>query len=585
MTVVNSNFLKKYIQNGVTHENHQQAVKSYYDIRMHADGECPGELLNERRPNESMDIWNYRKKIYQPKTKTVIGKVQNVLEKIRRSTDWSIRFTESPARIPEGESLEDYTEYKFPTYTSLTKWLFDVALKQHLIDPNAVALVHNYGDVPYMQNEYPKPVVTIFNSDRVLDYMPGEFALLKSDRTHRFIENSNEYDGEIYYVVEPNTTTKILQISTDKSKWKYDVIEHNCGELPCFFLGGRVKKEMLYESRISNMVPSLNVAVTIYSDKQAELVQHVHSEKWIFQTQKCKVCNGVGKVPMKNSSPMLCDSCKGAGVVETSPYSNIVINPASLPVGEKQYPIPPAGYIQKTDVAAMVEAISKEVKQEIFDAYSAVSMEFLMREPVNESGIAKATDRDELNNFVYGFAEDIVSTLDRSYRLIAIMRYNYQIAMEEIIEMLPKIAVPEKFDLLSSNYYLEKFQAARTAKLSPLILSAMEIEFTAKEFYNDDVLPKLMLCIDKLNPLPGMTEEEKMVIKSNGGTTAIDYIVSSNIVGFIKRAYDENDDFFDKPLKDQKTIIYAYADEVKKANAASLIDFEMKPGADPDGSE
>lgn len=577
MTVVNSNFLKKYIQNGVTHENHQQAVKSYYDIKMHADGESPGELLNERRPNESMDIWNYRKKIYQPKTKTVIGKVQNVLEKIRRSTDWSIRFTESPARIPEGESLEDYTEYKFPTYTSLTKWLFDVALKQHLVDPNAVALVHNYGDVPYIQNEYPKPVVTIFNSDRVIDYMPGEFALLKSDRTHRFIENSNEYDGEIYYVVEPNTTTKILQISTDKSKWKYDVIEHNCGELPCFFLGGRVKKEMLYESRISNMVPSLNVAVTIYSDKQAELVQHVHSEKWIFQTQKCKVCNGVGKVPMKNSAPMLCDSCKGAGVVETSPYSNIVINPASLPVGEKQYPIPPAGYIQKTDVAAMVDAISKEVKQEIFDAYSAVSMEFLMKEPMSESGIAKATDRDELNNFVYGFAEDLIATLDRSYRLIAIMRYNYQIAMEDINEMLPKIAVPEKFDLLSSNYYLEKFQAARTAKLSPLILSAMEIEFTAKEFYNDAILPKLMFCIDKLNPLPGMTEEEKMVIKSNGGTTAIDYIVSSNIVGFIKRAYDENKDFFDKPLKEQKTVIYGYADEVKKANAASVIDFEMKP--------
>ena len=66
----------------------------------------------------------------------------------------------------------------------------------------------------------------------------------------------------------------------------------------------------------------------------------------------------------------------------------------------------------------------EEIKQEIWDAYSAVNMEFLMDSPLATSGESKKVDRDELNNFVYTFAEDAVGVLDNAYYLIALMRAN-----------------------------------------------------------------------------------------------------------------------------------------------------------------
>ena len=64
-----------------------------------------------------------------------------------------------------------------------------------------------------------------------------------------------------------------------------------------------------------------------------------------------------------------------------------------------------------------------------------------------------------------------------------------------------------------------------------------------------------------------MTEDEKMTIKSNGGTTEKDYIISCNITSFVKRAIEENEDFFSLKTAEQKTIISAFADEIIKANS------------------
>ena len=569
MLTVDANFLKKYIQENKRHKYHDQASKQYSEIKVHSDGECPGSLLTERRPGESEYIFAYRKKIYQPKTKNVILKVCNTLDKIRRSSDWSQKYDDSPKNIYPEETLQKYCESNYPEFASLTKWLFDVALKQHVVDPNAVVLIKNYKDKIPAQNEFAMPYAVIFNSDRVIDYVKDELAVLLSEEKSSYIDGSvTKDDGDIFYVATPTSIYKISQASSGKDKWDIEEHIHNIGVLPAFQLGGRRKCEGIFESRISGMIPSLNVAVTIYSDKQAEIVQHVHSEKWIYQTQPCTDCSGQGKIPMKAGVPIECPKCKGMGVVNTSPYSNLIINANSLPLGEKQVPIPPAGFIQKTDVALMVEAISKEIRQEIWDAYSAVNMEFLMETPMAESGVSKELDRDELNNFVYGFAEDLVSTLDRCYYLIALMRYSYLVKDRKAIkEMCPKVAVPEKFDLLSSNYYLDKYKSAREAKVNPLILSAMETEYAVKEFYNNPEIAELMLCVEKLNPLAGMTEDEKMTIKSNGGTTEKDYIISCNITSFVKRAIEENEDFFSLKTAEQKTIISAFADEIIKANS------------------
>ena len=72
--------------------NRNQCIEMAEKIRVHADGRMPEKIILERRPNESEAIKKYRAKIYEPITKTTVGKVFTSLEKIRRSPDWDIRY-------------------------------------------------------------------------------------------------------------------------------------------------------------------------------------------------------------------------------------------------------------------------------------------------------------------------------------------------------------------------------------------------------------------------------------------------------------------------------------------------------------
>lgn len=574
MIELNKSLFERYIFDSYTHEGYSSSVKMYNEIKVHSEGETPDVLLTERRPGESVYIYEYRRKIYQPKTKSYIGKVLNTLQKIWRSPDWSIQYDAKafPSTIPQGETLQDYCETNFPEYGSLTKWYFSKILKQQIIDPNAVILIYNDLEKITDATRYPEPDIDVFNSPCVLDYKDGKFAALVERGGSTYESGGKMKKGDTYYFVTTDKIVKIIQSNDDKTKWQMVEINHNLGYLPCFKLGGIVKSKELHESRINGMIPSLNTAVTLYTDKQAEIVQHVHSEKWLYQTQQCKDCGGVGRIPVNNSAPVQCNSCKGNGTVNTSPYSNLVLNPASMAIGEKALPTPPAGYIQKEGVAQMVKVMSDEIKGEIYDALSAINMEFLMETPLNESGESKKVDRDELNNFVYGVAEDAVGVLDKVYLLISFFRYGQQFADMQIIKgMCPKIAVPNQFDLLSSQYYLQNYQAAKNAKISPRVLAQMELEYVSKTFYTNPEIYEEMTVIYNLDPLPSVSEEDKMVMLSNRGITQKDYIISSNIDALVKKAILENDNFLSLTFEQQKKVIEGYAMEIQKENSAGEI--------------
>ena len=169
MPAISPSFLEPYLMQGLRHEDYDDAVEMYEELETHADGEYPGELIDQRRPAESDDIKNYRKKIFVPITKPVFTKIYNSLMKIRKSQDWMISFpNELPAVIAEDESPEKYLMYKMPRNGSITNWMFSVCFKQYLIDANAAVLTlpTNWEK---QDNQYYEPYPMIFNSEDVLD--------------------------------------------------------------------------------------------------------------------------------------------------------------------------------------------------------------------------------------------------------------------------------------------------------------------------------------------------------------------------------------------------------------------------------
>lgn len=567
---LNESVIRKLLNSN--YKNKAICVKLSNDIKVHANGLVPKSLINERRPSEPEEIKNYRNKIYVPKTKNPISKVITSLCKIQRSQDWNIQYDikNVPKRIADGETLFDYCEKKYPVHTSLTNWCFSELIRQYLLDANGIVAV--IPNIPETTNEYVKPTAVFFDSEQIMSYVEGVYICLKSKDTSTYtrsngtIENT---DGDIYYILTKKYFLKYEQVNNKGDLKQTEVYEHNIGMLPAFRVGGlfktRLNNDTIYESRISSMIPSLDEAAREYSDLQAEIVQHIHSEKYAYTNSECTDCRGTGHVK-DGDKQVPCKRCNGTGsVLNASPYGMYLIENART--GENQLPAPPIGYIQKSCEIARLQ--DERVKQHIYDALASINMEFLAETPINQSGLAKEVDRDELNNFVNSIAEDLVRILDNVYLFINEYRYNRVVENEEERRsMLPMINVPTKYDLLNTNILMQQLESARNAKLTPYLIRSIEVEFARKQFCTDEKVSQFVEATFDLNPLFGISEDDKMSMLSNGGITETNYIISCNVDEFVKRAIFENDDFLKLPYSDKMAKMVEYAELVKKENSA-----------------
>lgn len=562
---------------------YKEAKEIAKEMYVHADGTFSERLLYERRPNEPMEVLEYRKKIFTAKTKPTFTKIVSSLQKIRRSSDWSIRYSGEFSKIAEGETLEDYCEYNYPGFGSVTNWVFTVMLRKYIIDPNAVVFVRP-GEMDVPENEYLKPVAHVYDSVNVIDFEQDDFAVLLNPLGAIYYVKDKPIRGKRYWFI---TTTQIIIYDQVNGRMQFEqmqVIDHELGLLPVFQLKGMLVEQVLnnnlYESRICGIIPELDEAIREYSDLQAAKVLHIYPERWEFTQNECRSCKGTGKRPNplytgpgcgcdQNTT---CDKCVN-GYVVAGPYSKIIVRPVNgaVEAGSSNIPNPPAGYIEK-DVE-IVRVMEESVERHIYNALSAINFEFLAKTPLAESGIAKEVDRDEANNTAHSVAEDIVAAMDSIYWITAKYRYRLQYNDEEIAEMVPEVTVPEKFDIISSAYIQEELKNAKDSKFNPVLLNAMEKEYASKKFNTDPDVSAMVQLILNLDPLPNITEDDKMSRLSNRGITQETYVISSNIQEFVRRAIEEDSSFADKELKDQREVMIKYAqEEIAKAEPIETDD-------------
>jgi ribosomal protein S27AE len=560
--------LQTYFKGDYFHTGYSVAVAKATAIRVHADGIYPKELIEERRPHESATVHAYRQKIWKPITKPDFAKVLNSLAKIRRSTEWSVRFeNEPPKTIIAGEDLATYLTANFPNHTSLTNWAFSVLLRDYAVDANAWVVVITE-ETQVVENTYLTPRPVIYRSDQIVDF-GSDFLVVKSDDVATYYVKGSANTGAIYYVITDTVFQKYEQKSNDEFGLTWEYI-HNLGRLPAFQMKGVVLRMTdqvrLNESRLAPMLPRLDEAVREYSDLQAEVVQHIHSEKWEIGNKECAKCTGAGFIEnIDNGARYPCESCHGTGWEPRGPYTVMMVEKAMA--GDTPAPTPPMGYVTK-DVT-IVNTQDRRVENHIFHALSAVNMQFLLNVPLAESGIAKAYDADETNNFVHSVAEDIVAMLDTVCLLVVDLRYGLIVPQKvDRVAMLPTINVPDRFDLFSAAMIEEELTNAKERGVNSVILNALELDYISKKFSNDAGIRALLTTIFKLDPLPNVTEENKALMLMNGGITKQLYVLTCNIYGFVTRAVEENPNFFKLKYIEQKKIVEAYATEQVNANTA-----------------
>lgn len=569
----------------------QDAVDLYNKLRVHADGDTPIWLIKDARPNESDQVREYREKIYEPETQNPVERVIGVLEKIRRSPDWMINFpTEVPAIIAKGETLEEYIDENYPVYGSLEAWLFEEALRNVGLDANALIVVMPK-TLQVTKNEYLQPIAQIYNSQNVIDFVAEDYAIVKSDDLSSLltpeqqqqrlnsVRSVSDYNktktesftsGQVYYVI----TTAWYQKWEETAEAKYQLTQqlpHNLNALPAWQMPGkflrRIGTNVLKKTLLNPMVPHLNKAARESNDLDAGVIMHLYLEKWRINNTPCTNCNGAGKVANPTGGPTTCKTCAGTGLASgKSPFNEIQIKAAAL--GQANIPVPPVGYVVKDPEILKLQ--NDRIKEHIYKSYEAVNMEHLADTQLNQSGVAKAYDGDEVNTMIYAFADSLVNIASTAVYWINELRYKSIVPNEEQrYAMLPVIPVPEKFDVINTSMLLSEYQIAKTAGLNSIILAEMQKEISQKKFYaNPDVADYVHTIMD-LDPFPDKTIDEKSMMEAGNLATQLDIVTSIYISDFVNRAVEEDKNFNSKTNTQKREVIKKYAEEKVAALSTS----------------
>lgn len=584
--MLTAELLNKYLVDPIhqpKHEFYARSIEIHEALEAHSKGKYPAKVIEVVRPNETPDQKEYRKATFTPITKTYFSKVVTTIGKISRAEDWGIDWPEEKG-VLKADSFKKYTEEEYPFFDSLVNWFFTVQLREMCDDPNGVIAVFPLAKQdPKNDTELYRPFTYWFGSERVIDYKEGSLAVLLSDEKSMLKSGDKQVkEGAIYYFFDADSWTIATQIGeVGQFTFEYEVVKHNIGHVPCFKIGGIIEEfkcgEILYDSFLGDCIPYWNEALRRYSDINVQLNLHVHSEKWEIEDTPCKVCKESGEVKVMGHDgayhPMRCSNCNGSGSTsKRSPFNVKGIKPAQKTgINDSvSIPTPPMGYIQKP--IQDTEFLNTIKKENILEGLAAVNLEFLMREPGINSGIAKIYDRQEMNVFFHNIAYHIVhNILNSSFYFIGKWRYGKQLSDKEVTDALPVIPVPTKYDIISAEVIAQRLALAKDANLTPSLKTGMEIEYAKAEFGEDCMEAKVIKTISELDPLPHKNEEEKMVILSNRGTTEAKYILSSNLSAFINRAISENDKFLDLNYAEKMGVLDKYVEEITKDNKKNII--------------
>lgn len=555
---------------GIHHEGKFQSpfyawtVDKAEDIKVHANGRYPVKLIENARPSESDKIKKYRKEIWQPITSEPVNKVIASLEKIRKSDDWQVNYNgEIPSTVREGESLKDYMELKYPTFKSFTNYIFSYVFREYCLDANAYLLVKPINtEIP--DNEYYRPFAFLFNSENILECTP-EYCVIYSSEKVIYSDGKKDIEGSVYWYVDTQVCERYEQTSkkdiTLVSTWVHDL-----GFIPMVGLQGQLIEQIdnRYKklTRLYPMVARMNEAAREYSDLQAEVVQHVHTTRWYYGAQECMKCKGTGSIPVDKGAPTQCGVCKGKGQFPINPYEDYVLRMPD--VGQGSIPTPPGGVFDKN--TEIVKIQDERIDSHIFKALSSVNHEYLNKTPQVESGVAKIVDRTELHNFVYSVAEDIVRIMDEVYYITNEIRYKESVKEKDRIGMLPSIPVPTKYDIITESEYVQNYDAAKKAGLTPELIVQYEREVIEKKFaYSPGVRDKMVLGLE-LDRLAGTEEDIILDRLSQGVVSELDYYIHANIMWLIDEAMKLNKNFKELETSEQYAIITGLAESNRQTN-------------------
>ena len=530
------------------HSYYHESVERMEEMGIHMTGDDPKELLRKKRPNESQEARDYRLDVYKPKTKASASKVVSVINRIYNDRLFSIEYKDDL----EKDTLEEYLTEDMPGYTSLMNYIKSVFTKLHMKDPNGVLIVEPF-DYNQVDTELHEPIPIFYTSDQVLDFQTDEFFVIgfkkKESNYSEFINELRLYDKE-----------KVLILKRKKVNDPFDVVLeyiHGFDVVPAFRVGGVVcepKHPILYESYISGVLPHWDDAVSMFSDLQAVIVNHLYPEKWEFQVKCTNDSCRKGKIYRQDVNDteveIDCPSCHGSGYITTKgPFDVYQVNRNALnPDAPLQ--IPPFGYGDKN--LEPVIKLEEYAEKEIDKGFEAINMDIVKRTGENQSGIAKMYDRQDLDSFLSVYASQMFKYVIPNIIYFTILWRYYKVlgeSKDRVSEYFPAIKEPTSFDVYSINMLTEEFSNMKQSGVSGAFLMGLEEDMIEKRF-TDQKTQKFFKTILKVDPISALSDDQ--ILALGGSIDRIDLYVHAYARDLVEELMEQDEDFLNLELSEKK---------------------------------
>lgn len=501
--------------------------------------------LDKNRPNEQLNHKIYRREIYRNVVGMFRTKVLGMLDTIYQNDNFNINFDKKNG----SNELEEYTEKDIYPNNSLPEWFFTEWAKYYIDDSNACV-------APVLQNfasndtEYQSPKLMCVSSDGVIQYTDNFCVLRGDEKTYIKVNNVKEKVGRNLYFYDKDSFVICRQLErkttlTQETNYIWEIIAqkvetlegegiqniipilHNYRKMPVVkigrILGEKIDGEVqLFRSELSDALPHLKGIEFRASDKEIELIHHVHSIPWAIVQEN--QCNEVGcekgyiKIPSNDpnvpSSFKKCPKCDNKGIPVNGLGQILYVVPKDGGIEGNNAKIPTSGlggFIPRPIEA--LNALSAEILSEWRNAWNTINAMWLMESPQDTSGVSKSYDRQEYERRLAAIALHIWKHLDLYYEWIASIRFS---KTPDLKALLPQVNVPlDSFNLITQGEALEELTKAIKDGVSGDIVIKLAIVYSDKRFgINSDSSKKLRLRA-KIDPYLSINGNNKTEVLTN----------------------------------------------------------------------
>jgi hypothetical protein len=365
-----------------------QAVKDADEIRVHADGNFPDNLIADRAPSETPEEFEYRKACYEPTTQATWDKAVTQLNSV-----WhGVTIT------TDDEEAQEYLTGGYPSKGGLVHWLGSVMSPRRPAEPNSVV----YVTVKYVprtesgsiDDTQPLPAyAALLRTEQVIELEP-EYLLAELDETSAL---SDGKPGVVFMLIDDSWEYQIRQVGK-QHEWKFEIFpvyEHGLGRVPAYRLGGRecdFGGEILYKSIFQQAVPFLNKAAVESSSQDASIIRTAFPTRVYFE-EDCDECDGKGKQWDEDTgASAVCDSCNGSGKSKGfTPFRDYTHTPPGRLDGNEPIPFPGFQYVSPD--MAPAEFLEKRIDSQNQKALVSIHMDLIR--PAGETATRVREDQQQ----------------------------------------------------------------------------------------------------------------------------------------------------------------------------------------------